>query len=193
MRYRLCYEGAQGSSLGRSSGDLFTVDQRRKIYSIQDRGWARIRFIPIGISPRLAFVGQADTVTVLVTVTVACTVVGAFDALEEILLELVILLVVDDAFIELEITALVVEMDVAAFEVDEAALLDEVPAFNVEVAAFDIEETAFEVDVTAFDDEEAALDVDTEVDALLVVVDVDVAAFELEIEVDALAVTKISF
>jgi hypothetical protein len=103
------------------------VDLRQNTYSVQCRGWARSRFIPIGISIRLAFVVDA---------AVVFTVEATFDVLVAALLELVGALLVDDAAFE-ELAAL----DVEAFEVEEAALL-------VEVAAFDVEEAALAAEVT---------------------------------------------
>ena len=97
------------------------------LYSVQCRGWARIRFIPIGTSVRFAFVEDEATAAVL-------TVEDAFDVLVAALLELVGALLVDVAAFE-ELAAL----EVVAFRVDEAALLVEVAAFDVEVAAFDVE------------------------------------------------------
>jgi hypothetical protein len=106
---------------------LFKSTSDRITYSVQCRGWARIRFIPIGISPRLAFAVDA---------AVVFTVEAAFDVLVAALLELVGALLVDDAAFE-ELAAL----DVEAFEVEEAALL-------VEVAALDVEEAALATEVT---------------------------------------------
>jgi len=97
------------------------------LYSVQCRGWARSRFIPIGTSVRFAFVEDEATAAVF-------TVEDTFDVLVAALLELVGALLVDVAALE-ELAAL----EVVALEVDEAALLVEVAAFDVEVAAFDVE------------------------------------------------------
>ena len=115
-------------------------------------------------SPRLAFVGHAETVTVLVTVNAAA--VAAFGVLVAGLAVVVAALLVDtDAFEEVEM-ALVIEVEVAAFKVEEETLLVD----------FDVDAAAFEVEV--------------EVVALLK--EADEADLEIEVEVEAAAVTKMS-